>query len=344
MSKIGARIIFPGLLIAAVLAFPVFAAQPENPLGVLEFLYWNHPWNNYQYPDEESVKKSVQLMREAGVGIVRMDFLWGDIEPRYGERNFEKYDFIVDTLTAAGIEVLGVLSYHTDWASPQCAWNCPNADTRYFVDYCRMVAEHFKDRVHYWEIWNEPDSTVYWQPQDGLKQYTVLLRDSYQALKQVDPGCKVLNGGLANGLVSVNKLYDNGAQEYFDIFNIHAFETPVAPGAINRVVSYVKTVRKIMARNGDANKPLWITEIGCPGVRRGLRVDNWWMGENPTEAKQASWVHDVVTVLPKQPGVEKVFWAFFRDTDQHWKNGTDYFGLIRNNFNKKPAFRKFKDR
>lgn len=315
----------------------------ENKLGVLEFLYWNHDWNNFQYPDAESVKRSVSLMQEAGVGMVRMDFLWGDIEPQYGQRNFEKYDFIVDTLKAAGIDVLGVLSYHTDWASPQCAWNCPNQDTSYFVNYCRMVAEHFKGRVSYWEIWNEPDSSVYWQPQDELKQYTVLLRDSYKALKEVDPSCKVLNGGLANGIVSVNKLYDNGAQEYFDIFNVHAFETPKDPIAIKRVVSFVKTVRKIMSRNGDSRKQLWITEIGCPGVRRGLRVADWWMGENPSEAEQAAWVKEVVSVLPQQPGVHKVFWAFFRDTDKHWNNGTDYFGLIRNDFSKKPSFRRFRD-
>ena len=31
----------------------------------------------------------------------------------------------------------------------------------------------------------------------------------------------VLNGGLAQGLASVNKLYDNGAQGSFDILNIH---------------------------------------------------------------------------------------------------------------------------
>jgi hypothetical protein len=36
--------------------------------------------------------------------------------------------------------------------------------------------------------------------------------------------------------------------------------------------------------------------------------------------------------------VEKIFWAFFRDTPNHFGDGVDFFGLVRNDFSKKPAF------
>ncbi len=39
----------------------------DTPFGVLDFLSWNHPWNNYQYPDHASLEKTVALMKEAGV-------------------------------------------------------------------------------------------------------------------------------------------------------------------------------------------------------------------------------------------------------------------------------------
>jgi hypothetical protein len=67
-------------------------------------------------------------------------------------------------------------------------------------------------------------------------------------------------------------------------------------------------------------------------------VKNWWLGTNPTEKQQAEWVGAVYSELLKQPAVEKVFWAFFRDTDRHWDNGVDYFGLVRWDFSKKPSF------
>ncbi|MCK9604579.1 MAG: beta-galactosidase [Candidatus Omnitrophica bacterium] len=313
----------------------------KSPFGVLEFLHWNHSWNNYKYPDRKSLEKAVALMKEAGVGWVRMDFLWSDIEPAPGKFQFERYDDIVELLSKNNIQVLGILHYSTDWASACGRWNCPPQDSKLFVNYAVTVASRYKEKVKYWEIWNEPDSSTYWQPQDGLKSYCVLLKEVYTALKKVDPGCKVLNGGLANGLSRVNALYDNGAKDYFDILNIHIFANPLHPGAIEAVTAYPRLAYKIMSRNGDAHKKIWVTEIGSPGVKEGQETKNWWMGDNPDEQKQAEWLEKVFTGLLKDKNVERVFWAFFRDCKGHWDDGVDYFGIVRWDFSKKPAFQTY---
>lgn len=308
----------------------------QNPFGVLEFLHWNHPWNNYKYPDEETQKRAVALMKEVGIGWVRMDFLWEDIEPESGRFEFNKYDEIVNLLTQNNINILGLLNYSTDWAAEK--WNYPPDDNKLFINYAVKIIGRYKDRIKYWEVWNEPDSYTYWAKQDGLKSYCALLKDVYVAAKEVDPECKILNGGLANGLASVNHLYDNGAKDYFDILNIHIFESPLNRGAIKRVAAYPKLAYKVMLRNGDSHKKIWITEIGCPGVKSGQKVNNWWLGKNPSERQQAKWLEDVFKELLRNKTVEKVFWAFFRDCKSHWDNGIDYFGLVRWNFSKKPAF------
>ena len=141
---------------------------------------------------------------------------------------------------------------------------------------------------------------------------------------------------------SVNHLYDNGAKDYFDILNIHFFESPLQHNAIKAVMAYPELAYKAMLRHGDVSKKIWITEIGCPGVKRGLEVNNWWMGENPNEGQQAEWVKLVFTQLLKNKNVEKVFWAFFRDCNKHWDNGVDYFGLVRWDFSKKNSFSSYK--
>jgi len=310
----------------------------NNPFGVLEFLHWNHPWNSYKYPDERSLKKVVSLMKKAGVGWVRMDFLWQDIEPRQAEFNFAKYDYIVELLTKNNIKILGLLNYSTEWASSCRAWNCPPLDNKLFVNYAVTVVSRYKDKVKHWEVWNEPDSSTYWTAQDGLKGYCVLLKDTYTALKKIDSECKILNGGLANGIASVNKLYDNGAKDYFDILNIHIFESPIHQGAIDRIKAYPLLAYKVMSRNGDASKKIWITEIGSPGVKTGLETGNWWLGENPDEQEQASWARDIYTGLLREEAVETIFWAYFRDCKGHWGNGVDYFGLVRWDFSQKPAY------
>ncbi|PIP19412.1 MAG: hypothetical protein COT38_03170 [Candidatus Omnitrophica bacterium CG08_land_8_20_14_0_20_41_16] len=313
----------------------------NNPFGVLEFLHWNHSWNNYKYASPLDWEKSIERMKEAGVGWVRMDFLWQDIEPEAGAFKFDKYDQIVELLNKNNIYILGILDYSVGWAAACDKWNCPPKDNELFVKYAMKVIQRYKAKIKHWEVWNEPDSSVYWSNQDGLKSYCALLKDVYRAAKKIDPDCKILNGGLANGLASVNRLYDNGAKDYFDILNIHFFESPLHQGTIKAVTVYPKLAYKVMSRNGDANKKIWITEIGCPGVKRGINTDNWWMGKNPTEKQQAGWVKQVYTELLKDKNVGKVFWAFFRDCSGHWDNGVDYFGLVRWDFSRKPSFKAY---
>jgi hypothetical protein len=317
-------------------------ANMDSPFGVLEFLHWNHPWNEYKYGSAADIEKAVALMKEAGVAWVRMDFLWDEIEPKEGEFNFDKYDRIVEILGKNQIDILGLLNYSATWASASKEWNCPPRDNKLFVNYALKVARHYQGKIKYWEVWNEPDSSIYWSRQDGLKSYCLLLKEVYLVLKKLDPGCKVLNGGLANGLASVNKLYDNGAGKYFDILNIHFFESPLPADAIKAVAAYPGLVYKVMSRNGDAKKKIWITEIGCPGVPKGVKTGSWWLGDNPDEGLQAEWLKSIYTELLKDRRVERVFWAFFRDCNGHWKNGIDYFGLVRWDFSKKQAFLEYK--
>jgi arabinogalactan endo-1,4-beta-galactosidase len=316
----------------------------DNPFGVLEFLHWNHSWNNYKYSSESDLEKSINLMQSAGIGWVRLDFLWEDIEPVEGKFDFDKYDRIVKLLKNKGIHILGILHYSVNWASSCGEWNCPPKDNAVFVNYASKVIQRYKGQVKYWEVWNEPDSAIYWKQQDSLKSYCELLKEVYLAAKKIDPDCKILNGGIANGLASINHLYGNGAKDYFDILNLHFFESPLhSKNAIKAVASYPQLAYKIMLRNGDADKKIWITEIGCPGVKARLKTNNWWMGQNPDERQQAQWVKDVYAELLKNPQVEKIFWAFFRDTKKHWDNGVDYFGLVRWDYSVKLSFKAYKD-
>lgn len=338
------RGVFPLLAALIMSANAVFAADTmkTSPFGVLDFLHWNHSWNNYQYPDDSKVREAAGLMKDAGVGMVRVDFLWQDVEPRRGCFDFTKYDRIVDILSGKGIEILGILGYAADWASPSGSWNDSPLDNSLFIAYARVVVERYKDRIRHWEVWNEPDSSVYWKNQDGLKRYCVLLKEVYGVLKEVDPGCTVLNGGLTHSLANVNRLYDSGGKGSFDALNIHIFENPAdTAAAATRVKAYVRACAKVMRRNGDGDKKIWVTETGCPGVRRGKRVKNWWMGENPDEERQAEWLGLLFDTLLAEPQVERIFWAFFRDTKAHWKDGTDYLGLVRNDFSAKPSYRAF---
>jgi len=314
----------------------------DSPFGVLEFLNWNHDWNHHHYRSRASLEKAVALMKGAGISWIRVDFMWEDIEPREGRLNFKKYDDIVELLTENNINILGLLSYTASWAGP--AWNSPPYDDETFVTYVANVIGRYKDKIKYWEIWNEPDDTQYWTPQDGMVRYTQLLQKAYIRAKEIDPECKILNGGLSKSItLSLRKIYKNGGQGYFDILATHPYVNPLYEIDVARLTGLYNGCKKIMAENGD-DKKIWFTELGAPGVKYRSKSKGWWFGVSPTEAQQAAWVKRVYTeILPELPDCERIFWAFLRDTKGYWHNGIDYFGLVRNNFSQKPAFTAYKE-
>ncbi|MDD5292105.1 MAG: cellulase family glycosylhydrolase [Candidatus Omnitrophica bacterium] len=310
-----------------------------QPFGVLEFLSWNHDWNNYKYP-EEDLQKIVALLEEAGVSFVRMDFLWEDIEPENDNFVFDKYDLIVKLLSEKNIRILGVMGYCVSWAGEK--WNSVPDNTADFLDYVSNVVSRYKDRIKYWEVWNEPDSPKYFVVQDGMKTYTQLLKEVYTAAKKIDPSCKIVLGGMTSGgYYDIKDVYANGGKDYFDIINIHPFVDPLSPADVKSIYTIYNNLERLKSQYGDVAKKIWFTEIGCPGMRGGVSK-GWWMGRSPSESEQAQFIQTIYTDVIDLVNLEKVFWAYFRDNKDHFKDDVDYFGLVRWDFSKKPAFDIFK--
>ncbi len=310
----------------------------ESPYGVLEFFDWNNDWNKFQYPSKKEIEHSTTLMKEAGIGMVRQTFAWNGIENVQGKFHFERHDLILDILERKGLRTLGVISFSAAWTGR--AWNDP-PDPKQFSEFVRTVIHRYKTRIKYWEIWNEPDQTTYWSKQDNMQSYVELVKQVYPVIKQEDPTAVVILGSV-NTPFPLRRMYQGGVQPYFDVANIHPFVNPLLPHSLERVKKIYEGTRKIMAEFGDENKSIWITEIGCPEVQKIDQHKTWWEGRAPSEEQQAQWVTALYTEPLKWPGIGKVFWAFFRDTE-NFNDAVDHFGLIRHNFKRKPAYNSYKD-
>ncbi len=322
-------------ILGLLLTFSVFSATLcENPFGVLTFLPWNHSWNNYMYDDNEEIDRVIKLIKELGVSIIRVDFTWNYIEPEEGKYNFERHDYIVSVCEKNGIQILGILGYSPAWAGKN--WNSPPKDIDVFLKYVKTTVKRYPF-IKYWEFWNEPDSSTYWSPQDDMRTYTQLLKSVYRVIKSTNPNSYVLMGGLtSDGFYAFKNILRYGGGEYFDIVNFHPFVNPKQHDWQKEIRYKLMHLKKELKKY-NLNKPIWITEIGCPG--RDIR-DNcyWWVGKCPDEKEQAEFLRKVYSVLLEEKGVKKIFWAFFQDTPDCFKNGIDYFGLIRSDFSRKPAY------
>ncbi len=111
------------------------------------------------------VEEDLKLFHEIGLQGYRFSVSWSRILPegtgKINPKGLEFYDYIVDSLNAYGIEPYLTL-YHWDLPLPllkKGGWLNPEVIEN-FLEYCRILFEHFKSRVRLWATINEPASEV----------------------------------------------------------------------------------------------------------------------------------------------------------------------------------------
>ncbi len=239
----------------------LFCLGADSPWGIC-----SHIPKGYEY---QNLDKVIKIMREAGITSVRFDLQFSRIAAQKGSYDFSVYDEVVAKLAAAGIEVLPILSAY-DWEIEK-----PRSDVKPMYqhpeawrDFVRAAAEHFKGRLKSWEIWNEQDGG-FWRPNPNAAQYVPLLKIAYRELKKADPGNQVMVGGLCGWNSSyLRDMYQAGAKGYFDQIAVHPYGH--GPDARPQMGKALEEFREVMRRNGDAGKPIWLTEAGGSSFRSDL--------------------------------------------------------------------------
>jgi hypothetical protein len=75
-----------------------------------------------------------------------------------------------------------------------------------YLEYVRFIVSHFKDRVTYYELWNEPDvksPLQYIEPED----YIDLAKRAIPVIKEIDPQAKVVVGGTSGSASPESREY-----------------------------------------------------------------------------------------------------------------------------------------
>lgn len=142
-----------------------------------------------------------------------------------------------------------------------------------FQDYLTLMVGHFKNRIKYWEIQNEPDQG--WAFQGGINIYSVYLKAAYQAIKAADPDAQVMNGGFADsGVWQLGRVYDTIGPDYFDLAAWHPYSfSNQSPDALDWAYGPTRSNavgRNIMLTNGDADKEVFFGELAVgSGILEG---------------------------------------------------------------------------
>ncbi len=295
------------------------------------------------------IQRTLQMVREMGASWVVEYFLWAAHEPSPGVYDWTHADLVVDHARNQGLTVIARLGYVPEWARPKEATHLylDEEGVQHFAAFAAAFTQHFRGRVDYLIVWNEPNLSQEWgyRPPDPA-EYTHLLAETYRAVKAVSPEVQILGGALAptlappgsewamNDLAFLQGMYDAGARDSFDVLAAHAYgwtfppESEPAPDAVNW--RRTELLREIMVRNGDAAKRVMITEGGWNDHPR------WTKAVRPAQRVSYS-VAAYQMALDEWPWVDAVcLWAFRYPRPA--RTYQDYYTFVDGEFRPKPIY------
>jgi hypothetical protein len=342
---------------------PIAHVKDVSPFGVNTFLE--------QEVEETKRERTLQLVKEAGFAWIRQEFPWADIEI-HGKGDFQdrrnppersawdKYDNIVTLTQKYDLQLIARLSTPPEWAHAgraELGAFGPPANLDDFADYVQAVVSRYKGRIRYYQVWNEPNIYPEWGKQQvSPEDYTQLLCTAYQRAKQVDPDVVVISAALAptvaqdgrdlSDLVFLQRMYNAGAGKCFDILSAQGYGLFSGPGdhrssPLTTNVARHVLLRDIMVRNGDAAKPIWLSELNWDAVPPTPdRIHDWGKYGVVTEQEQARYVLLTYERAKEEwpwLGVMSI-WFFKRASDSERDQAWYYFRMMEPDFTPTPLY------
>jgi hypothetical protein len=333
-------------LLLAVLTLAAPAAAAPRWLGAQAHPLW-------AAETDTDMDHDVALLAQLGVDAVRIDVGWSSLQStgpgEYDAWYVAKLDRFVGLAHARGIAVIATLTDTPCWASTApaslkhgCAgswWD--RGVTKYapsqpqaYARVARYLTARYGTRLAALEIYNEPNLSYEFKGPDKAARYAALVRATYPQAKAGNRHVPVLAGAMSySDTRFLGALYANGIKGFYDGISLHPYSDGRPPLDTDAPAKYefasgVRSIRDAQALVGDT-KPLWLTEFGYTACDASPCV---------TPAAQADLLRQTLLALPALPYVRGASVYELRDMVDQPSAWEENFGLVRNDFTKRPAF------
>lgn len=292
--------------------------------------------------DDADFAAEFELMAESGVETIRPVVYWADMQPeRDGDILFFGLDRVMAQAARNDLRVVPVVLRAPAWArvEPGNFASPPKDPADFSAFLTALIGRYGPDGSFWadnpdlpkrpqrdWQVWNEPNLDRYWSsPQPFAKAYVKLQKAAHAAIKQADPGARVILAGFGNDSWNAFRAaYKAGLTgKMYDVAATHPFT-----GQVKNVMKIVRFNREVMAENGDGRKPMWVTEITWPAAK-GTEATTT-AGYEVTPKEQAVKLRDVYRAFirnRKRFRIERVIWSTWLTSDCCSQNSFDWAGL-----------------
>ncbi|MGE4351169.1 MAG: cellulase family glycosylhydrolase [Bdellovibrionales bacterium] len=288
---------------------------------------------------------SFDMMKEAGVKIVRTNLYWGRVEKTKGEYVWSHYDDVVQKIAGAGARPLFVLSFSNKLYADMYSYKqkkgkgvgstalppITQEGLAGFSAFAEAAVRHYKDSQVIWEIWNEPDYVQFWRPIPNGADYARLASAACLAIKKADPEAIVVGPASAGTPSEDNRIewwlpfLKSPAMDCLDAISVHPYVRNTNKGPEINSKKYAR-LRQLIAERTPRKIPIISTEFG-------FSTTDW----NVFPERQAAlFVRNYMVNLMENVPVS--IWYDWRDDGRDPKNREHNFGIVTKDEWPKPVF------
>ena len=178
-------------------------------------------------------EKAYDRVSRLGVKWIRIQSGWQRTEREKGVYDFAWLDSVVDNLIARGLKPWICICYGNDLYDDLAktvfgAVGCPPIFTEEqrtaWEKYVRALVKHYRGRISYYEVWNEPDGEWCWKTGVNGSELGEFTRNTGRYIKQTDADAKVIGGVVCTRqLAFLNEAFAAGMGEYIDYVSFHEY-------------------------------------------------------------------------------------------------------------------------
>ena len=303
--------------------------------------------------DPQHMEMVFAVCKKAGIRWWRLWMEWNAVQKKKGEYDWSSIDSVVELAEKYGIELyICFLGGTEPWQNIRSTLtnpipygmmthtHCMPLSLEDWATYITAFAQHYKGKIKYYQVWNEPDARNAFYPFDTGK-YVELLKVSSKALRDVDPSVKIGVGGFCAAYARLNKFthtirdsawglpefYSFKPQAYYDILDFHFYSMSSNMQRWEPMVPKVEKLHQYLATQSESEKPIWNSETSFIASAEGTIAFQWASADPITLQQQAARLVQWHT-LSLANNIERNFWYMVQGDN----------GFINSDFSPKPAF------
>ena len=236
----------------------------------------------------------------AGAGGVRLPLDWNRVEPKSNRFSWKADDAAVNAARAKKLDVTLVLGPNAVWAVNP-AWKVPLKDRAYSIPkslslwerYVRQAAMHFKGRVRYWQVREQPNIRNF---RGARSEYLRLVTSAARVLRKVDPAAVlIVPEGGALDVAEIDRLCGSNLRAACNVLGVYL---PASHDVSASALAWSVLSKEVPGVGTAARRPVWV--LGADGV---LPAESW------AQQYLLAWAFGASRVYLPAPAVDQAWLA-----------------------------------